>query len=151
MITVEFKDFEEMKCFAREILGVKEEKSEPTVTEPDSAVPPAAGPISGAVPVQTPPSMPPQAQTAVPVQTPVQQTPPAPVAPPVSRPAPVPTSNQTYVLDDLARAAITLMDSGRQSDLMGLLSWFGVDSLPALPKEQYGAFATALRGMGARI
>ena len=28
---------------------------------------------------------------------------------------------------------------------------FGVDALPQLPKEQYGAFATALREMGAQI
>lgn len=46
---------------------------------------------------------------------------------------------------------MTLMDSGRQADLQGLLKTFGVEALPALPKEQYGAFATALRGMGAQI
>ena len=57
----------------------------------------------------------------------------------------------SYTLDDLARAGMTLRDSGRQADLQGLLKTFGVEALPALPKEQYGAFATALRGMGAQI
>ena len=54
-------------------------------------------------------------------------------------------------MDDLARAAIPLMDAGGQQALVGLLSQFGVSALPELPKEQYGAFATALRGMGAKI
>ena len=65
--------------------------------------------------------------------------------------AAVPTSAPAYALDDLARAAMTLMDSGRQPDLQKLLSDFGVEALPALPPERYGAFATALRGMGAQI
>ena len=54
-------------------------------------------------------------------------------------------------MDDLATAASTLLDSGRMAELQNLLRSFGVESLPALPQEQYGAFATALRGMGARI
>ena len=63
----------------------------------------------------------------------------------------VPTSAPTYTPDDLARAAMTLMDSGRQQELIGLLQSFGVSSLPELKPEQYGPFATALRGMGAQI
>ena len=43
------------------------------------------------------------------------------------------------------------MDQGRQKDLQNLLAQFGVTALPQLMKEQYGAFATALRGMGAPI
>ena len=46
---------------------------------------------------------------------------------------------------------MTLMDLGKQDELQKLLQTFGVPALPALPKEQYGAFATALRGLGARI
>lgn len=63
----------------------------------------------------------------------------------------VPTSAPSYTLDDLARAGMTLMDSGHQGDLQQLLAQFGVDALPALPPAQYGAFATALRGLGAQI
>lgn len=100
-------------------------------------------------------------------QTPVQQTPvqmmsaapaapaapTAPVAPtaPAASAAPVPTTQVSYKPDDLARAAMSLMDSGRQPDLIALLGQFGVVSIPDLRPEQYGAFATALRGMGAQI
>ena len=44
-----------------------------------------------------------------------------------------------------------LMDSGRQNDLINLLAQFGVNSVPHLQPNQYGAFATALREMGAQI
>lgn len=103
----------------------------------------------------------PQAQP--PVQTaPVQVTPVqvAPIVPtqttPVQPPAqavqqPIQTTAVTYKLDDLARAAMTLMDTGRQVDLQQMLFRFGVQSLPELPPAQYGAFATELRAMGAQI
>ena len=95
-------------------------------------------------------------------QTPVQKMPTAPVAPtapaappapvaPATPAAPVPTTQVSYKPDDLARAAMSLMDSGRQPDLIALLGQFGVVSIPDLRPEQYGAFATALRGMGAQI
>ncbi|MDD3253102.1 MAG: hypothetical protein PHV18_11135 [Lachnospiraceae bacterium] len=64
---------------------------------------------------------------------------------------PVPTTAATYTLDDLGRAGMTLMDSGRQGDLLNLLAQFGVATLPEIPPAQYGAFATALRGLGAQI
>lgn len=84
---------------------------------------------------------------------PVQPAPvqPAPVQPAPVQPTPVPTTATTYTLDDLARAAMTLMDSGKQVDLQQLLAKFGVEALPLLPQQHYGAFATALREMGAQI
>lgn len=94
---------------------------------------PASVPTAPVAPVPTQPVQMPVAPQAVPVQ------------------AAVPTSMPAYTLDDLARAAMVLMDSGRQPDLQKLLTNFGVEALPALPPEQYGAFATALRGMGAQI
>lgn len=74
----------------------------------------------------------------------------------VKEPAPQPavavqTSTMTYKLDDLARAAMQLMDSGRQGELQQMLATFGVNSLPELPEEKYGAFATMLREKGAQI
>lgn len=63
----------------------------------------------------------------------------------------VPISTVTYSMDDLARAAMTLMDAGRQAELQQILSAFNVMSLPELSQEQYGAFATALREKGAQI
>ena len=132
-ITVVYKDFEEMKEVARIILGLipEEEKAQET--------PVSQTEIQGVIPQQAM-----QAQTPA---APVQQASPAPqnVAPTV------PTAAVEYTLDDLARAGMTLVDSGRQGDLLQLLARFGVSALPALPKAQYGAFATALREMGAQI
>lgn len=77
-------------------------------------------------------------QPALPVSVPI--APIAPVAPPC-----------TYTIEQIQTACAPLMDAGKQQELINLLSQFGVQSLPRLPKEQYGAFATALRGMGAKI
>lgn len=43
------------------------------------------------------------------------------------------------------------MDKGQQAQLQQLVQSFGVSSLMELLPEQYGNFATALRGMGAEI
>lgn len=88
-------------------------------------------------------------QTAPVQTTPVQQTAPIQQAAPVQ--PQVATTAQTYTLDDLSRAAIPLMDNGKQAQLLDLIAQFGVTSLPELPAAQYGAFATALRGLGAQI
>lgn len=131
-ITVVYKDFEEMKAVARELLKGEQ-----------------AAPAQG------------QEQTAVPVQsTPAPACQPAPAAPAPAAPAPVPTAPvqqavpttaPSYTREDLSRAAITLMDKGLQAQLQQLVQSFGVNSLMELPPEQYGNFATALRGMGAEI
>lgn len=143
-ITVEFKDFNEMVTFARHLLGQEMDKvpAQPerkeNVQVPEDSVPVAAtNPPASAVPVQA----------SVPV-APVYTAPPTTQAP-VS--AAVPTSMKEYTLDDLARAGMTLMDLGRQDALQKLLAEFGVAALPALPRDQYGAFATALRRLGAQI
>lgn len=94
-------------------------------------------------------------QPAVPVtqpsQAPMQSGVPTgmPIGAPVA--GPVPTTAQTYTMDQLAVAATQLVDAGRRQELVGLLTTFGVQALTALPKEQYGAFATQLRAMGAKI
>ncbi|MFZ5975224.1 MAG: hypothetical protein ACOYU3_07430 [Bacillota bacterium] len=82
-------------------------------------------------------------------QTPVPQTPPAAV--PVAAAAPLPTTAPTYTQEQIALAAAQIMDAGRQTDLIQLLGSFGVQAVTQLPAEQYGAFATSLRSMGARI
>ena len=142
MIHVEFRDFQDMLSFARQLLGqVEGEKVEKPVQS--AVVAPAAAPVAPAVPIQSLPVTP---VVPVPTQTSVvQSVPTAPVQ------APVPTTSVTYTPDDLARAAFALMDSGRQQELIGLLQQFGVNAIPELKPEQYGAFATALRGMGAQI
>lgn len=107
--------------------------------------PKAAAPVR--VAEQVP--MPQPAPVAAPVPAPTAQVP-APAATP-EQPAPVPTTQQTYTMEQLAVAATQLVDAGRREELVGLLGRFGVQALTALPKEQYGAFATALRQMGAKI
>jgi hypothetical protein len=76
---------------------------------------------------------------------------PEPVSPQASTTAPLPTTEQSYTQDQLALAAAQILDAGRQTELIQLLGNFGVQAVTQLPPEQYGAFATSLRGMGARI
>lgn len=145
-INVTFGSMDEMKDFARAFLSdgaapaVQQAASVPVAT-PTPQAPTEQAPAQQTkhaavqAPVQHP--MPTQAPAQVPVQVPTQQA--------------VPTSQPTYAMDDLSRAAMTLMDTGRQDELRNLLAQFGVQSLPDLPQDQYGAFATALRGMGAKI
>lgn len=63
----------------------------------------------------------------------------------------VPTSAPTYTMDQLAVAATSLMDAGKQNQLLELLASFGAQTMMQLPQEQYGAFATKLRELGAQI
>lgn len=123
----------------------------PTVSQsPVQAPTPVPVPTSytqGSTPIPTsPPAVVP---TAAPATQTVPTAPAAPVQPPA--PAAVPTAAQTYTLDQLAVAATQLVDAGRREELVQLLQQFGVQALTALPKEQYGAFATALRQMGAKL
>lgn len=144
-ITINVPGLMELANALNDLASVKKElKPEPTVSAPVNrpVSTPQPTPIPQAAPVKVP-----TAPVAAP-QT-VPQTTQAPQAAPA--PQPVPTSTVSYTADDLARAAMTLMDAGKQPQLIQLLNSFGVDSLPALAPEQYGAFATALRGMGAQI
>lgn len=87
-------------------------------------------------------------QTAMPVA-------PAPVAPaaPVNYPAPsVPLAQPPkYTVDRIMAAGATLMDAGKANELMALLHSFGVQAVMDLKPEQLGAFATAMRELGAKI
>lgn len=80
-----------------------------------------------------------------------QQAPAAPVQPntPV---AGVPLAQPPkYTVDQIMAAGAQLMDAGKVNDLMNLLHSFGVQAVMDLKPEQLGAFATALRDMGAKI
>lgn len=101
--------------------------------------------VQGVAPVQPLPSQAPTAPVTQPEPTPAAPVQPAPVQ------QAVPTSAPTYNMDQLAVAATQLMDAGKQPELLQLLSSFGVQALMQLPKEQYGAFATKLRELGAKI
>ena len=138
MIHVDFKDFQDMLSFARQLLGQ---------VEGEKAMQPQRQPV-----MQQAPVVPTQAAAPVaPVQAAAPVTPIQAAAPVASAQPAVPTTSVTYTPDDLARAAFALMDSGRQQELIGLLQQFGVNAIPELKPEQFGAFATALRGMGSQI
>ena len=141
-IELKFESFEELVDFSKKILGVAEEQAHPVYKESKVTYGTQSATPTQQTPVAVPPAQPVIAPT-VPVQAPPVQA--APVA------SVVPTVGHTYTLDDLANAAMTLMDKGMQTQLQNLLAGYGVEALPALPKNQYGNFATALRGMGANI
>ena len=129
-IEADFKNFDELLVFAQKLAGIGTGTEESTQEEKGSYAVPTQ-------PTYTAPTQPTYTAPTQPTYTAPTQT--------------VPTSAPTYTPDELARAAMTLMDSGRQQELIGLLQSFGVSSLPELKPEQYGPFATALRGMGAQI
>ena len=101
---------------------------------------PAAQPSPAPVPV-----------TPVPVAQPAAAT--APVAQPVPAPAPAaaPTTARAFRFEDIQLAATSLCDTGKRAEVLALLAKYGIQALSALPAEQYGAFATELRGLGAKI
>lgn len=164
MITLNFNNYAEMLGFARKILAVEKEEadlSEEKVAQTETLKPATVAPYGQQIAPRFPeantgvatmaqapqdpvPSMTPPVQPAAPEVTPAPQTSPA-------QPAAVPTTGHTYTAEELQIAAVTLVDKGMMAQLQGLLQQFGVNSLPELPEDKYGAFATALRGMGAQI
>ena len=94
-------------------------------------------------------------QAVTPVQQAVVQTPQevpfAPVQQATQSVTPVQTEVHNYTLDELSKAAVQLMDAGKQAELVSLINTFGVMSMPELPKERYGEFAVALRELGAQL
>ena len=119
---------------------------------------PVAAPVSPA-PVNPTPG--PAPTTAAPVAAPSPSPTPvtnAPTAGPTSAapgntPAPaVPVAGApTYTLDQISRAGASLVDAGKMQQLLELLGRYGVQAVTQLKPEQYGAFATELRGLGAQI
>lgn len=152
-ITVEFRDFEDMVGFAAQLLGRTDGNLRPAA-QPEKTEQSAVTPVISSKPISQPAtaSAAPLVQTVRAAAVPTAPTLQPAVTPAAAPETPVvPTTAKEYTVDDLARAAIPLMDAGGQQVLVSLLSQFGVATLPQLPKEQYGAFATALRGMGAKI
>ena len=123
------------------------EKVNPTSVapvQPIAQVTPAAAStqpvVSTAAPVQT---------AQAPVQQPVVKSP----VTGVQQSAAIPTSHvaQAYTVEQLQMAMAPLVDAGKMEEIRALLNRFGVPSIMDLQPDQYGALATALRGMGAQI
>ena len=138
---------------------------DPALLIPDEPLPVSAYPTTPA-PVAAP-AAPVSPAPVTPTQTPTP-APAAPVAAP--SPAPAPTAGQTsaapgntpapavpvtgapaYTLDQISRAGASLVDAGKMQQLLELLGRYGVQAVTQLKPEQYGAFATELRALGAQI
>lgn len=110
-----------------------------------------SGPAVQAASVPAPAAQPSPAPAPVtPVPAPVT---PVPVAQPAPAPAPAaaPTTARAFRFEDIQLAATSLCDTGKRAEVLALLAKYGIQALSALPAEQYGAFATELRGLGAKI
>lgn len=130
----------------------------PTAVQPPVAAPAAAATVPSAMPAPVSPASSNPASAVAPA--PVAPAPaPAPVAPapvasapaPTAAPAAVPTAAPTYTLDALARAGAALAQAGKMNEALALLARYGVQTVNQLKPEQYGAFATELRALGAQI
>lgn len=107
--------------------------------------------LEQAQPTAAQPIIPAVAVAAAPIP-PVQTAPPAPVVAAAPTPAPAPVAAPpTYTLDQIAVAGAALMDANKMDQLLALLAKYGVNAITQLPPEQYGAFATELRALGAQI
>ena len=122
---------------------------DPDILTPDEPLPVASYPTA---PAPAPaPAAPVSPAPVTPTQTPAP-TPTPPVA------APAPTVGQTTAppgntppLDQISRAGASLVDAGKMQQLLELLGRYGVQAVTQLQPEQYGAFATELRALGAQI
>lgn len=132
----------------------------PAVPQVPVAHTPTASPMAAQPPVATPAPVvspapnanPTPTFAAVPNPAPVAAPAPAPAAPiPTAAPAAVPTAAPTYTLDALARAGAALAQAGKMEQALALLAKYGVQTVNQLKPEQYGAFATELRALGAQI
>ena len=108
---------------------------------PAPAPTPAAAPVAHApAPVAAAPVSGPQA--ALPGSVPAA----APIAAPVA-PAP------TYTVEQIGKAGADLATQapGKMPELLALLQKYGARAITELKPEQLGAFATELRGLGAKL
>lgn len=114
---------------------------------------PAAPPTAPATVQTTPPAAP----VAPPPLAPVAPVAPANPIPPVSTVPPAPAAPlapaPSFTLEQIGKAGADLLrdNPNKYPELMALLGQFGVSVVDQLKPEQYGPFATALRGLGAKI
>ena len=108
-----------------------------------------------AAPAPTPAAAPMPAPQSTAAPAPVPMPAPTPVAAPAPASYPAPNvplaAPPQYTVDQIMAAGATLMDAGKVNELMNLLHSFGVQAVMDLKPEQLGAFATAMRELGAKI
>ena len=166
-ITVEAPD---LAASILKLAGAIASGPDPALLIPDEPLPvsaypttpaPVAAPAAPVSPAPVNPTPGPAPTMAAPVVAPSPSPTPvtnAPTAGPTSAapgntPAPaVPvTGAPTYTLNQISRAGASLVDAGKMQQLLELLGRYGVQAVTQLKPEQYGAFATELRGLGAQI
>lgn len=109
------------------------------------------GPALVAAPVEAPAPVNP-AHAPVGMTAPAQPVGPTSAAPGNTAAPAVPVSSApSYTLDQISRAGASLVDAGKMQQLLQLLSRYGVQAITQIQPEQYGAFATELRALGAQI
>lgn len=109
---------------------------------PAGQTPPAA-PVAPTAPGSAPaPGYAPGPASAAPAQAPGYTPGPAPTTPPPS-----------FTHEQVGKAGADLIaaNQAKMPDLLALLQQFGVPAITELKPEQLGPFATALRGLGAKI
>lgn len=120
-----------------------------TAMEPPAPIP--ARPMPQAAPEPAPVSAP----TAVTTPSPAPVTPAPTAGPTYTAPGSTsaPTTAPSYTVEQLQKAGGDLItaDPSKMPQLLGLLQQFSVPAVTELKPDQYGAFATALRGIGAVI
>ena len=121
---------------------------DPSILTPVEPLPVASYPTAPAPAPAPAPAAPVAAPSPAPAPTAGQTS-----AAPGNTPAPtVPVAGApTYTLDQISRAGASLVDAGKMQQLLELLGRYGVQAVTQLQPEQYGAFATELRALGAQI
>lgn len=147
-ITLTFESQAEHLEYCLDVASASQTKAEPA--QAPLPITPIAPPVQSA-PVTTgaPVQQPPVTVTAAPAP-PVSQTPPQAAPAPATVPI-VPTTAvaPAYRLDQLQMAMAGLMDQGK--DIQGVLQAFGAQAITQIPEDQYGALATKLIEMGAKL
>ena len=132
MIKLTFNTLEELKQFAKDIVGLPAQETGKAAPTPAVVTTPAI--VSAPAPEPAP----------VPVPVPVSVPTPAPAA--ASVPA-VPAPSPAKMKQDIQKKAIQLMDAGKQDQLQALLTKYNVPALPSLGDDQLAAFMADLEAM----
>lgn len=123
----------------------QEQPAAQTIAPVASVTPAPTAPVA---PIQVTPVAPIPAAPVIPAQAaPVADKPAAPAAP-----VPISTA-PTFTVEQVGKAGADLIAAqpGKMQELWALLAQYKVPAITSLTPEQLGPFATALRGMGAKI
>lgn len=137
---------------AVEKLAAAIDKTALNITVPNEGTLNFNTPAGNAPVAPAPVAAPAPAPVAAPAPAPTPAAPPVTPMPTAAAPAPaVPVTAPTYTLDQIAKAGANLVDAGKMEQLLALLTKYGVQAVTQLTPDQYGAFATELRALGAQI